>query len=315
MAYMLKRKFWQTISLCAGFVIIVGLLRPPSETVDSGVYPKEFWVRKMLAKHGYDVVLAGDSRVYRGLSPEAMQSILKNSRVFNFAFDGNGYSREYLQATEEVIDEASAHKIVVLGITPKSLTPNSAEKNGFTSLEKKGRFGMIVDLYLTRHLDFFRPYTPFYYLYLIRGHAMRRYIQEFHKDGWIASRKVPEDPEEQLRRYEGVFANNKVSDQLVAQILDFVEKWRQQGIRVFGFRPPTPEAMLEYERKESGFDEAEFRQIFQEAGGVWLDFEASGYHSYDGSHLREDAARKLSVDLATIILQYESGVTYARDDR
>jgi hypothetical protein len=58
--------------------------------------------------------------------------------------------------------------------------------------------------------------------------------------------------------------------------------------------------MVALEAERSDFDEPAFAEAFERAGGAWLRFSGS-YHSYDGSHLREDAARALSRDVATVI--------------
>ena len=41
-------------------------------------------------KTRFDMILMGDSRVYRGLSPEAMKSVLSDYRIFNFGYSGGG---------------------------------------------------------------------------------------------------------------------------------------------------------------------------------------------------------------------------------
>ena len=73
------------------------------------------------------------------------------------------------------------------------------------------------------------------------------------------------------------------------------------GIKVYAFRPPATEEMLEVENKYSGFDEATFVSFFEAAGGTWLEVEQTKYPSYDGSHLCPDGAIDFSHDLARLI--------------
>ena len=72
---------------------------------------------------------------------------------------------------------------------------------------------------------------------------------------------------------------------------------------MLGFRPPTTPAMLDLEERLSGFDEARFARRFEEAGGSWVALAREGWRSYDGSHLHEDSARRLSDELARAIAQ------------
>jgi len=84
-----------------------------------------------------------------------------------------------------------------------------------------------------------------------------------------------------------------------------VRRCRAEGVRVYGFRPPTFQGMIDLENAAGGYDEAKIRQIFIQAGGLWLDVDQRKYPTYDGSHLRYDGARAFSCDLADLILQAE----------
>jgi hypothetical protein len=53
--------------------------------------------------------------------------------------------------------------------------------------------------------------------------------------------------------------------------------------------------------ERSGFDEKTFVVRFEAAGGIWLNLDQTAYHTYDGSHLREDAAVELSGDVARLM--------------
>ena len=47
----------------------------------------------------------------------------------------------------------------------------------------------------------------------------------------------------------------------------------------------------------TGFDEIEFIERFESLGGTWLRIDKTGYETYDGSHLREVEAARLSREI------------------
>jgi len=294
------------IGLALGLILFLGWAKPPYEWVNSGVNHREFWVNKRFNNQGkMDMVLAGDSRVLRGLSPSAMTEILSGRRIINYGFDANGYTSTYLEEIERTLDPVSDNRSVVLSITPQSLAPRASRRNGFLSLTQKGEFDLFVDRNLARYLEFFRPYELDYYWNKLRGIRKPMYVQNFRPDGWIASYKEPEDTLYQIRRYQGRFDNNKVSGKIVDRLIESVIKWHNQGIDVYGIRLPTSQPMLTLEDSVSGFDEASFKSAFVGAGGEWIDIPSGLYKSYDGSHLHEESARRLSKELARWIRNSE----------
>lgn len=75
-----KPKIWFTILIATLLVIGLSFIFPKNEEK----YKSElFWSRKTFAPKKYDVVLMGDSRVYRGLSPKKMVSNLPGMKILN----------------------------------------------------------------------------------------------------------------------------------------------------------------------------------------------------------------------------------------
>lgn len=290
-----------TIGIGLLLILLAGFLRPPDAWVQSGMNRAEFWMHKVSSTEDCDVVIAGDSRTLIGISPSAMQTVLRSDRISNFGFDHGGYNRRYLEAIENRLDPKSKSKTIVLGITPQSLTPEAASWNGFVSLRSRTSSEILTDLYLAKYLDHFKSFDPYDLLSFLRGKTLTKYIQHFDKNGFIASRKEPEDTMYQIRRYAGRFDNNQVSKFLVDQLLDHVKVWTSRGISVYGLRLPTTEPMTRIELEQSGFDHIGFVEGFEQAGGVWVELEPGQYHTYDGSHLHQNSARRLSVALAELI--------------
>jgi hypothetical protein len=247
-----------------------------------------------------------NSRTYRGLSPGKMRENLPDTRICNYGFSGTGFEERYLSVLPGLFTPGGRKKIIVLGITPLSLTPSACKNNGFLMYREKS----VQDLWMIQvfgpFLYFFRPYdTEALYNQLMGKGTL--YYQYYHADGWVASYTVPERQDEALPLYKGYFKNNKVSVEICRNLFEWTAQMRLKNITVIGFRPPAGKAMIELEKTDSGFDEESFVRDFIRAGGIWFSFPHQQYHSYDGSHLTEKSAVQLSYDLSKKIADYCDG--------
>jgi hypothetical protein len=268
----------------------------------SGMSPGTFWVMKSDWRQCTDVVLAGDSRTYRGLSPAAMGRHLPNMRILNYGFSSAGFSGAYLRRLEGVLASDNSRKILVLGITPHSLTEGAARKNGFLNHTKKSQLKKKMLRLFDPMFHFLRPVEAKEALAILTfGRFWTHYFEEYHRDGWVASSKDPENQAEALRAYSAVFDpgnSGTVSEDIINELIKTTAQWRGKGIEVYGFRMPTCRAMVEMETELARFDENAFVAGFEDAGGIWLSFDQTGYRTYDGSHLHSEGAKKLSSELS-----------------
>ncbi len=288
----LKHRFSITLVSAVAAVAAVALVRPRT-MIDTGQPPEEYWAEKVRWRGIADLVIAGDSRTYKSLSPGEMKKALPGRRIYNFGFSAAAYTDEYLQAVEDVLDPASRAKTILLGVTGSSLTPRAANANGFIEerkpkAEKKQTFLSDDERFAPVRLKNLPS------LLFSSSRWSRTFYNEYHPDGWIAAWTVPEMPDEALTVYRDVFHNNRISPEAEERLLRRVAQWRARGIRVLGFRPPISSAMVKLERDLGGFDEREFVPRFERAGGIWIDVPVDRFESYDGSHLRRDAAVRFS---------------------
>jgi hypothetical protein len=281
--------------IAAVLTIIVGWVAPRSvpQHVYSGIHPDRFWTLKLRWGPEHDVVLLGDSRVYRGLSPQAMTEALPGQRIINFGFSSAALSPDYLDHGRGLLDPASASPTVVLGVRPYSLTPKADAKNAFRSERNRSPTEAMERLYLTPLLDFFAPFDADR---LNRPDAPR-YFHRMTARGWVASHKPRGRPQEAVERYADVFVNNRVSPAIAEALVERITAWTHQGIAVYAFRPPTSAAMVSLENDASGFEQLALPTRVRAAGGRWLEVDAARYSSYDGSHLTAASAVALSKDL------------------
>lgn len=285
------------IAIAAVLISAFAVFRPDSKA--SGVPQARFWASKAHWGPVFDLVVGGDSRVYRGVSPPEMEDVLYGKRIANFGFSGAGFTRRYLYAIRQMLDPKAPVRVVALGITPHSLTTEAATRNSFVRYWMMDDFDVSLRVKLGELIEALRPIDPVK-LYESIVHPDHGYFEVYHENGWVSSHKVPEDPTEALGAYEGEFAKTEIDPRVIRFLIGWVEDATAAGVRVFGFRPPSTDAMVALENEQSGFDEADFVKRFEAAGGIWLHFD-NRYASYDGSHLREDGAVAFSRDLAEAI--------------
>jgi hypothetical protein len=271
----------------------------------SGAVGERFWVVKTHAKTRFDMILMGDSRVYRGLSPAAMRSILPDYRILNFGYSGGGLDPVMYAAAESKLNPNSSHKAIVFGVTPLALTPYAERNEHYLQELNRPPDYIFLRLYWLPLIHTFEAVDLKEISNTLRNdkQPLRQggYYQEFHDDGWIASWSIPEDPYRTLPSFRDIFSQTPVNQKLVQELMDQTRLWTSRGIQVYAFRVPSSQGMLELENQMSGFDEAAFIEQFRSAGGTWFSIPLEPYHSFDGSHLTKQSAVQLSVDLAKLI--------------
>lgn len=321
---MLKDRSFTSILLFVPLLLLAIALKPRPVPVvvlpisadqvrQGGAAAERFWALKTHGKTRYDMILMGDSRVYRGISPAAMESILSGYRIFNFGYSGGALDPVMFAAAERRLDPGSDRKSILFGVTPLALTPYAARDEHYQQE-------------LNRPVDY--VFTRLYWLPLVRSlealdirsipnifsgekkpGTQAGYYQEFYDDGWIASWSIPEDPYRTLPSFRDIFSYSPVSQSLVQRLMEQTREWTARGIQVYGFRVPSSQAMVALEDQMSGFNEAAFVEQFQAAGGTWFSIPLEPYHSFDGSHLTKQSAQQLSIDLAKLIRETLAGET------
>ena len=296
---MMRERVFLTLFISAALVCSIGFFGP--DTMMTASHGKWFWTWKTHSERKCDVVLVGDSRTYRGVSPESMGEVLTGYRIINFGYSSGSLSPLMLAEVEKRLDRRGK-RIIVLGITASSMTPRAARDEQYRQEKNRTTSEILENIYLAPFMTYFDPTTPIRFFEEI-GSRKARFREAFYESGWIAAWKEPPGPPEALSVFANLFTDNRVSPALVEHVLLQTETWTRQGIRVYAFRPPTSPAMVDLEMRLSGFDEGTFRQRFGSFGGVWIDVSKPGYHSYDHSHLDKESAEALSRVIAEAIKQ------------
>lgn len=297
-----ERTFW-AFALALLLIVAMGSMRPDKP---AGMYPKKYWATKIGWRHCADAVLTGDSRTLMSLSPAEMRKVLDYDRILNFGFGANWYAPKYLETVEEVLDPKSNNKAVMMGITPHSLTYRTRGIGHFLNFIQVSKQDIFFDIHLAPLLNFLDPMSfRDAYLGLFPNLAPTRTQKEFFSDGWVSVHKQPTGKRREVKRYQGIFKQRQVSQQTIDILLEFVAKWSNSGIKVYGFKLPTCKEMVELENKVSGFNESTFVKAFEKAGGIWIPVDEDGYDSFDGSHLQDIGAVEFSRSLALKIRDIE----------
>lgn len=301
------------VLLAALFLILLtGFILSGTRESDQESDPvkERFWALKTrFLKPEYNVVLYGDSRLYRGISPEAMRSALPDLKIINFGYSNGGHDRLMLNSAISLLDPEAKLRIIVLGVTPLSLTQVAAQNEHYLSIMRKPFSEAFESVYFLHLKSFILPIFPIELKDIFSLSRAKRKEKHtiYHDDGWAESWDDVPNPEAQLSQYKDRFTSNQVSSELFQDLFQVISECKSKGIKIIGFRPPTTRAMVTLEDSMSGFHEDEFIIEFRKSGGIWLSFNIDDYDSYDGSHLDSDSALKLSRVLAEKIRDIISG--------
>lgn len=260
-----------------------------------------FWVTKTFAPQNYNVVLMGDSRVYRGLSPEIMDTELNGLKILNFGYSNGGLNPVMFEAAEEKLSKNGREKIIVIGVTANTLTNYTKENNKYFQELNRPREEILERLYLNPVSYYFSATSPETLKDHIQNWNKRKkswYINNYQLNGYVESDKFPVDTLEAIPSYTKDFTNYQVDAKHMQDLFQQIEQWTQRGIQVFAFRPPISQAMRELENNMGLYDEKRIKKGIENSGGHWIDLQNSDYKTYDGSHVDLNSARKLSLKIA-----------------
>ena len=256
------------------------------------------WVVKTRNTETYPVIFGGDSRVFRGISPDDFSAEFGGIESYNFAYWANGYGRSYLEGLEDKIDTTADVQVIILGLTPHSLTKKTAESPHYHWELTRAKRSAIETIYFSTIQQIFAPYRINDLVKRILGKSSpNNYRITYHPNGWVESYWIVPDTSHSARFYKDLFEGDPVTEEVISGLLEYVERWTRKGIHVAAFRPPTSHTIRQYEHERGGFNEEEFVQRFKDAGGIWIDIDPDAYQTFDGSHLDHQSARQISADL------------------
>lgn len=296
-----KPNIWITVAVAATLVTVLSFVLPK----DAEKYLGElFWTRKTFAPLKYNVVLMGDSRVYRGVSPEIMETHVAGMKVLNFAYSNGGLNPTMFEAAEKKLVKNDKPKMIVLGISANTITDYSAANQQYQQELNLPREEIFERIYFNPLRYWFSATSP----EKLKIHFSEKketafYRNEYFMNGYVESEKYPRDTMEAIPSYTKDFTNHKVTPENLKDLFNQVKKWSDSGIIVIGFVPPVSQPMQMLEDTLGLFNEAAIKAGFEKASGKWIDLEPTQYKTYDGSHLTIESAKELSDTIGVFLKQ------------
>lgn len=274
-------------------LIVVGAFRP--EPMNSKTEESFFWNNKVNDNNKYNFIIAGDSRAYRGIAPLVLENNLNNYKAKNLGFSSGGFNTHVFELINKYIDTSNQDNIVLICLTPFSLTKSAYESSQLQILKRKQGFENWKINNVTKKLSFFDPIIPSEIAANFLGYG---YYHKYHDNGWVESEKYPIDRERAVELYTREFTNNTFCNECFEVLLDNINKLVEKKIKVFVLRMPVYDKLKILEDSLSGFNESFVKSNLEKIGCKWLDIDDSLYSTYDGSHLNSSSAKRLSKNVA-----------------
>lgn len=271
---------------------------------------KQLFVFKVRSNNTYDMIIAGDSRIYRGISTDPFEDNLGLSCI-NLGFSSGLLEPQMYQLIDKKIAIEPDRKIILLGITPHSLTHYSYPNGHIQRMNEMKSEEVIDYLYLLPIKRLFQAVNIIdLYEMVVNGKTWSDYIQiPYKRQGWIASDYYSRRPYSALESYRKTFDNRTIDSLMLDAFYVQVQEWVNRGVEVYGFIPPSSANIESLERTFSGFSDEKVIKRFISSGGKWLGIDGV-YKSYDGSHMIKEDALTLSAELAEKINQFDDDVAF-----
>jgi hypothetical protein len=293
------------LGICLAVLLSWQLPQPANLLFAKDTQAYRFYLQKTHLRTNPDLVVIGDSRTLRGVSPSVMEEVIPDLRIFNFAYNAGGLNPEMYAAAEDRLDPDSRERAILIGITPLAFQNFKSRNEQYREYLGKPMDDVFIKLRFPAIVDFLQPRRLSDLVSAILDiEPHTDYEQDFHSDGWISSDRRPLVPREAFDLYETELSDHEIDQQLVEDLQSKTRDWTSRGIRVFAFRPPTSLEMEAMEDSLTGFDEQALVASFSAAGGVWIQVERGKYETYDGSHLRREDARLFSRELAAALIPH-----------
>lgn len=288
-----QSKIRWTLILVIGMIVLFVALN--ARHLPPGVSKKFFWTNKSHQTEQFDIVVFGDSRVYRGFSPGVFTKGTTFT-CFNFGYSSGGTSPEMLDYIESRLDRRSGG-VMLIGVSPDVFTKYAQRNIQYNQEMDRTTMEVLENLYVEPFMRNFSSVKISKPLSILQGYNAKRVRELVFEDGFMPTFPSSIDS---LRRVQ-IYANNYakkggIESNYVQAFLDRVQEWKNQSIRVIAYRPPTSRAMQKVE-ESAGFDEEDFVKRFQQAGGEWIDINEKDYVSYDASHIDGNEAIRLTKEL------------------
>ena len=275
------------IAMPALFILFKSML----PTLPSNPMLKEaFWAKKVSADASYDLVLIGDSRVYRGIDPVAIQAQTA-LKTLNFGFSSGGLNLDIIDKAMQHLNPQGA-KCLLLAVSPNALLKSSESNGHYHQIADLSKADLYIQSTVYESLSALHAYALSDFMKLRVG---EKYFEAFKLNtGFVYSNHLPYDSAAALYQYRQQFSKNSIDTTTAFKLLEAIVKLPSKGFQVVLCRVPTSLKMRQLEDQLTNDFVPRFLQQATQAGVRVLDLPIGPFHSYDGSHLDGASAVKLS---------------------
>lgn len=274
-------------------VVLLGAVAWMRPDIRNPVDDTSFFRMKLAWRDTADVVVLGDSQVYRGIDPEAFAEHCPGPRTLNFGFSSVLLRRPYVEASVAVLRMAGP-KVLLVGIS--SLQFKSEQlSDGFLEARRRDmqfRLPWQFEAYLQPLLQRLRPLEiP------IPAEQLVSWI--YRRDGFVAgnSPKVVQDS----IRYVNDYAVHPFSEKMYQSLLNQLQSLQRHGYRVLVFSTYSSPAFERIDTRMSGLDDKKLAHDLHALGLDYLPVATHGLRSYDGIHLDAASAALFSRRLGAAV--------------
>jgi len=259
-----------------------------------------FWANKLVDAPVYDIVVVGDSRVYRGINPQIIEQQFKSKvRCFNFGFSSAGLDTVLLNEASKKLKN-SGMKTLLIGVSVNSFYPHALKNQHFKEWQHKPKKELWIKRHLYPHLSQLSPYalSDLYHL----GSDNQYY--EFFKpqSGFVYSCKFPIDTNAAIQPYRQYFERTQCSDLAVNLFMNKLAKMKLQGYNLVLFRVPASYTMWNMEDEFTVDLINSIKLQAKQMGILWIQTTPS-IHTYDGSHLIDKTTNQFSQYVAKELIR------------
>lgn len=241
--------------------------------------PDEFFVKKLFKPPIYDIVIVGDSKVYRGIAPEEIKRATGLS-AFDFSFNAMQVNRQSLDYAEKLLKPNGA-RIMIINADHGGLADSGSDM-----------FRSLLALKQIELLNIFTLGNGQRYIQTKNSHTKTRE----YDDGfvWTATTNGKAYQHGAIERF-GYYDKPSVRD----RIFQWVNEAKGRGIRFFALCVPASPELAKWELTK-GYDPAEEKRAFEAAGIEWIDVPGT-FQTWDGTHLLGDEAVRYSRQLGAAL--------------
>ncbi len=276
------------------FCLVMHFINPPDPVEKE---KQAFFASKFLDQKRYPCLIAGDSRAYRGLDPQIISEILQ-AECFNLGFDSAGFGPDFFDLVEKRLS-TSSEKILIIAVSPHSVTERGAENNQLAEYLKMAP-SQIRQIMHPSALDDFFPRIPmdhFLHPSFAKENPLPHLNERYLKNGFAPAFQDKNDPAQAVASYQNLFKDHFFSQHVEDSLLSKLREYQLQGIHVYVLRLPVSKEIRAAEDSLARFDETDLQKRLAEIGTPWIPLELK-YETFDGSHLTAASAQKVSTEVA-----------------